>query len=209
VPSFVCEYEIEKTLDKRDFFIPEKAGIIYIAGNFLKGIGFETMFEVVSSIQDTYFFIAGSGNEEEYIKECASRVNMKARSRFIPEIEKSLSALNLSDFAILTFDDVELQKNILEAWFAKKIVLTVENKTSSEFIKDGVNGFVVPKGDTYLLRQKIKEILNLSPERKQEIIDNAYNLAREFRGSEVILNYVKVFEELISKYKSRKNLLNS
>ena len=209
VPSFVCEYDVGKTLDKRDFFIPEKAGIIYIAGNFLKGIGFEPTFEVVSSIQDTYFFIAGSGNEEEYIKECASRVNMKARSRFIPEIEKSLSALNLSDFAILTFDDVELQKNILEAWFAKKIVLTVENETSFEFIKDGVNGFVVPKGDTYLFRQKIKEILNLSPEKKQEIIDNAYNIAMEFVASNVILNYVKVFDELIAKYKSRKNLLNS
>ncbi|MBD5405444.1 glycosyltransferase [bacterium] len=208
VPSFVCEYS-GKPLDKRDFYMPEKSRIIYIAGNFLKNIGWEAMFEVVSSIQNTYFFIAGSGNEEEYIKDYASRVNMKARSRFIPDIDKSLSALQLSDFAILTFDDVELQKNILEAWLSKKLVLTVKTDISSEFIKDGVNGFVVPKNDTYFLRKKLKEIMEMPEEERAKIINNAFETAKNFVEAEVALNYIKVFEELILKYKSRKNLFNN
>lgn len=209
VPSFVQEYDETKPLDKRDFYIPEKSRIIYIAGSFIKNIGYETLFEVASSIQDTYFFIAGSGKDEEYIKECASRVNMKARSRFIPEIERSFPALALSDFAILTFDDVELQKNILEAWLSKKLVLTLKNEISAEFIRDGENGFVVPKNDTYLLRKKLKDIMNMSDSEKQRIIDNAFESAQDLVSSKVIKNYIKVFEELISKYNSRKNLFNS
>lgn len=209
VPSFVYEYKDVKPLDRRDFYMPEKAKIIYIAGNFLKGIGFENMFEVVSSIQNTYFFIVGSGRDGEYIKDYASRVNMKARSRFIEEIEKSLVALQLADFAILTFDDLELQKNILEAWLSKKLVLTLKNDISSEFVKDGVNGFVVPKNDTYFLRKKLKEVMELSEEDKNRIVNNAYENAKDFVDSKIILNYIKVFEDLISKYNSRKNLFNN
>ena len=115
----------------------------------------------------------------------------------------------MSDFAILTFDDVELQKNILEAWLSKKLVLTLKNEISAEFIRDGENGFVVPKNDTYLLRKKLKDIMNMSDSEKQRIIDKAFESAQDLVSSKVIKNYIKVFEELISKYNSRKNLFNS
>ena len=209
VPSFIYEYKEVKPLDKRDFYMPEKSKIIYIAGNFLKNIGYENMFEVVSSIQNTYFFISGFGNDEEYIKDYASRVNMKARSRFIGDVEKSMSALNLSDFAILTFDDVELQKNILEAWATKKLVLTIKTDVSSEFIKDGVNGFVVPKNDTYFLRKKLKEIMEMSDAEREKITNKAFDMVADFSADIVVDNYIKIFENLISKYRARKNLLNN
>ncbi len=209
VPSFVYQYKNASSFDRRDFYMPEKSKIIYIAGNFLKNIGYENMFEVVSSVQNTYFFIYGSGRDEEYVKDYASRVNMKARSRFISDVDKSFPALQLSDFAILTFDDVELQKNILEAWMGKKLVLTVKTDISAEFITDGENGFVVPKNDTYFLRKKLKEIMEMSEEDRSKIVNNAFETARDFSSDIVIENYIKIFENLISKYKSRKNLFNN
>ena len=88
-------------------------------------------------------------------------------------------------------------------------MLTLKNEISAEFIRDGENGFVVPKNDTYLLRKKLKDIMNMSDSEKQRIIDNAFESAQDLVSSKVIKNYIKVFEELISKYNSRKNLFNS
>ncbi len=209
LPPIIYEYVNVKPFSKRDFFIPEKSKIIYIAGTFKKNIGFENMFEVVSSIQDRYFFIAGFGKDEEHIYDYASRVNMKARSRFIHDIDKSFEALKLSDLAILTFDDIELHKNILQAWLAKKIVITLHNSIALEFIKDGVNGFIVPRNDTYLFRKKLKEVLNLTEEEKNKIIENAYNQAQNFLVSSLINQYIKTFDLLIDQYHSRKNLLHN
>ncbi|MDR2099178.1 MAG: glycosyltransferase, partial [Rickettsiales bacterium] len=159
LPAFVKEYKNMPTLSKRDFFVPEKAKIIYSAATFARGIGYETMFDSIGSVQDVYFIIAGAGAAEEYVKDYASRVNVKSRSRFVPEIEKTQSAAAIADFALLPFDEPELAKNILEAMLAGKPVLAADNATAREFIADEKTGFLVPPRDAYLLRRRIREVI--------------------------------------------------
>ncbi|MDR1476838.1 MAG: glycosyltransferase [Rickettsiales bacterium] len=208
LPSFVYEYKNMPPVLKRDFFIPEKAKIIYISGNFSRGIGYETLFDAIPSLVDVYFFIAGAGRDEEYIKDCASRANVKSRSRFIPEIERTQAALSLSDFALLPFDSSETAKDILEAQAAGKVVLTLRTDSAKEFVSEGKTGFTVPKGDSYLLRRRIKEIISMDADEKRKIAEAALESASQYRAAKVVPGYVSAFEELVAKYRSRKNLLH-
>jgi glycosyltransferase involved in cell wall biosynthesis len=207
LPSFVYEYKNMPPVLKKDFFIPEKAKIIYVSGNFVRGIGYETLFDAIPSLVDVYFLIAGAGRDEEYIKDCASRVNVKSRSRFVPEIERTQSALALSDFALLPFDSSETAKDILEAQAAGKVVLALKTDAAKEFISEGRTGFTVPKGDAYLLRRKIKEIIAMDADAKKKIADAALESAAQYRADKVVPGYVSMFGELVAKYRSRKNLL--
>ncbi len=209
LPSFVQEYQNTSEITKKEYFLPEKAKIVYLGGTFKKNIGYERAFDALAVVNETYFFIAGSGPDEEYIKDCALKVNLKARSRFIPEPEKSLRALALAEFAFLPFDDAELSKYLMEAMFAKKMVVCVKNSFSEDFIVDGKTGFFVPKNDMYLIKKKLKEILSLSEEEKQVIVNNAFDMVKNYTSSMVIPGYIQMFEELVKKYKSRKNLLNN
>ena len=209
LPPFMYLYDNNVPVDKKTYFIPEKAKIIYIAGTFLKNIGFERAFDSIGIISDTYFFIVGSGPEEEYVKDYASRVNIKARSRFIPEIEKSFVSSSVAEFAFLPFDDSELSKYILESLMQKKLVVTVKNSQSEEFIVDGKTGFFVSKNDNYLIKKKLKEIMALSDEEKQKITDAGFEVAKNYMHKKIITGYLQTFEELIKKYNSRKNLLNN
>ena len=195
-------YDNNVPVDKKSYFIPEKAKIVYIAGTFLKDIGFERAFDSVGVVSDTYFFIVGSGPDEEYVKDYASRVNIKARSRFIPEIEKSFVSSSVAEFAFLPFDD-------LETMMQKKLVVTVKNSQSEEFIVDGKTGFFVPKNDNYLIKKKLKEVVALSEEEKQKIVDAGFDVAKNYMHKKIIGGYLQIFEELIKKYNSRKNLLNN
>ncbi len=209
LPPFMYLYDNNVPVEKKNYFIPEKAKIIYIAGTFLKNIGFERAFDTIGIVSDTYFFIIGDGPDEEYIKDYASRVNIKARSRFIPEIEKSFVSSSVAEFAYLPFDDAELSKYILETMMQKKLVVTVKNSQSEELIVDGKTGFFVSKNDTYLIKKKLKEIISLSDEEKQKIVDAGFEVAKHYMHKQVILGYIQMFEELIKKYNSRKNLLNN
>ena len=209
LPPFIYEYKKVPTLNKKDYFIPEKAKIIYIAGTLIKNIGYERAFEALSIISDTYFFVIGNGPDEEYVKDQALKVNLKARSRFIPEIEKSFNALDLVEFSFLPFEDPELPKYILESMIQKKIVITIKTPQSEEFITEGKTGFFIPKQDMYLIKKKIKEVMNLPENEKQNIINNAYEQAKEYTSSKKIKGYVQMFDELIKKYNERKNLLNN
>ncbi|MBR1544798.1 MAG: glycosyltransferase [Alphaproteobacteria bacterium] len=209
LPPFMYMYDNNVPVEKRNYFIPEKAKIIYIAGTFLKNIGFERAFDSIGIVSDTYFFIVGSGPDEEYVKDYASKVNIKARSRFISEIEKSFISASVAEFAFLPFDDTELSKYILEAMMQKKLVITVKNSQSEEFVSDGKTGFFVSKNDNYLIKKKLKEIMNLSPEEKQKIADAGFEVAKNYLHTKIITGYIQTFKELIKKYNSRKNLLNN
>ncbi len=209
LPPFMYLYDNNIPVDKRSYFIPEKAKIVYIAGTFLKNVGFERAFDSVGVVSDTYFFIVGSGPDEEYVKDYASRVNIKARSRFIPEIEKSFVSSSVAEFAFLPFDDSELSKYILETMMQKKLVVTVENSQSKEFIVEGKTGFFVPKNDNYLIKKRLKEIIALPEEEKQKIVEAGFEVAKHYMHKKIISGYIQMFEELIKKYNSRKNLLNN
>ena len=115
----------------------------------------------------------------------------------------------MAEFAFLPFDDAELSKYLMEAMFAKKMVVCVKNSFSEDFIVDGKTGFFVPKNDMYLIKKKLKEILSLSEEEKQVIVNNAFDMVKNYTSSMVIPGYIQMFEELVKKYKSRKNLLNN
>ena len=208
LPGFVYRYKDMPPVTRKDFFIPEKARIIYISGNFERGIGWEMLFDAMPSMFDTYFLIAGSGQHEEYVKDYASRVNIKARSRFVPEIERTLLALEISDMALLPFDSPGIAKDILEAQMAKKPVVTIATAVSREFIDDGENGFMVPKGDAYLLRQKIKDVLTMDASEKTKIVDRAYEQVKVRTAEDAASGYVRMFEELVNKYRARRNLLH-
>lgn len=209
LPSFVYEYPNIPDIVKKDYFIPEKSDVVYVGGTFLKNIGFEWAFDALSIIQNTYFFIAGSGPDDEYVKDCALRVNLKARSRFIPEIEKSMKALADVKFAFLPFDDPELSKYILEAMLQKKLVVTVKNSQSEEFILDGKTGFFVPRTDMYLIKKKLKEVIALSDKEREKIVNDAFEYAQKYIAPVIIPAYLQMFEELVRRYNSRKNLLNN
>lgn len=209
LPPFVYEYKNSKPVSKRDFFIPEKANAIYLASVFKRDVGFENAFDALAVANDKYFFIAGNGPDREYVEDLALRANVKSRSRFIPEIERSAIVYPMVDFAFLPFEDSENAKYILEAMLHNRFIVAVKNSVSEEFIVEGKTGFFVPKRDMYLIKKKLKEIMALGDDEKRKVTENAFLIAQNYVAKKIVPGYIQMFEELIRKYNSRRNLLNN
>ena len=198
----------KRPLGRRDFFIPEKAKVVFVGSSFRREIGFENAFEVLGSVSERYFFIAGSGPDKEYVEDLALRYNVKARSRFVADASLEMDVLAMSEVAFLPFRDAQVHKYILEAMISKVPVVTVKNSVTEEFIRDGKTGFFVPVRDMYLIKKKFKEVLSLSDEERQKVVDAGYEVAKEYLASQVIGAYIQIFRELLRRYSSRRNLLN-
>ena len=86
---------------KKDRRLPEKSDVVYVGGTFLKNIGFEWAFDALSIIQNTYFFIAGSGPDDEYVKDFKKYDVLTIYSSDGEELEeftnKSINLLNHED----------------------------------------------------------------------------------------------------------------
>ena len=84
--------------------------------------------------------------------------------------------------------------------YLKRIISTGEQLSSKVF---------VPKNDSYLIKKKLKEIINMPDEEKKKITDEAFEFAKNYMHKKIIIGYLQMFNELIKKYNSRKNLLNN
>ena len=152
--------------------------------------------------------MAGNGPEREYVEDLALRNNVKARSRFILDTQKNVEALAMVDVAFLPYNEAQSHKYILEAMMAGVPVVTVKTSVTEEFIRDGVNGFFVPRRDMYLIKKKFREILNMPDEERRKVAEAGQNVAKDYEKDNVIGAYIQMFNELVNRYNSRRNLLD-
>ncbi|MDR3126677.1 MAG: glycosyltransferase [Rickettsiales bacterium] len=204
LPPFAHEYRGAPEVTKRNLFIPEKSRVAYIAGTFLKGIGFEQALEAVASVPNIYFAISGGGRDEEAITDYMARVNVRSRARISREPERALGLLKISDIALLPMAESPVVKNMIEAARARRPIITTANPYSADFA-DGTNSISVPFGDANLLRQAMKRALEADD--LDAMITRAGKTAGQFEEQGAVSGFLSNLALLIDKYRTRRNLM--
>jgi len=187
LPPFCAEGKGRVTL--KELFIPERAAIVFAAGLFAKGAGWEDLFDAFATLRETYFLIQGQG-DLALAHELSSRAGVKSRCRFVLEIDKTLSLMKLADFAVLTAQNPEFAKFALFAARAGIPVLATEGRKAEEFIEDDKSGFLAPKNDIYLLKKKLHEIEIMDEMERARIalvLNEATRMSTAARAVECIL----------------------
>ncbi len=85
---------------------------------------------------------------------------------------------------------------VVQAMATGRIVVSTSAGGIPEYLKDGENGFLVDIGDHEGMARKIQEALNLSSDKKKEIIENAINTAKRYSIENTISKYIELFKEL-------------
>ncbi len=85
---------------------------------------------------------------------------------------------------------------VVQAMATGKIVVSTAAGGIPEYLKDGINGFIVDIGDYEGMARKIQEALSLSPEKRKEIVENAINTAKRYSIENTVNKYIELFKEL-------------
>ena len=187
LPPFFSNYK--GRVERASLFIPERAPIVFAAGLFEKGAGFESLFESFATLRETYFLIQGQG-DLEFVQTLSSKAGVKSRCRFVTGIDKTMALMRLADFAVLLPANPEFAKFLLAAARAGRPVLAAEGREAEEFIEDGKSGFLVQKNDIYLVKKKLREIEKMDGwerERIAAVLDEATGTCDASRAVECIL----------------------
>jgi glycosyltransferase involved in cell wall biosynthesis len=159
----------------------DKIEIIYV-GRLIKEKGVQNILYALEGIEiDYHLKIVGDGpfrgelvkiTEEHNLKDvefCGSRGD-------VPEL------LNSSEIFIHMPNWEEgFGITVVEAMAAGKICIVANSGAMPEIITDGVNGFIVEKGNILALKEKIQEVSkDINSEYMQQIRENAVKRARDF-----------------------------
>ena len=96
---------------------------------------------------------------------------------------------------------------LLEAMAMKKVIIATDVGGISEVIKDEDTGFLIKKGDSISLAQRIIQVLRNLKEYKQTIGVNAYNLVlNDYNINDYVSELSSIYMKL---FKSKKNKLTT
>jgi glycosyltransferase involved in cell wall biosynthesis len=156
--------------EKSDLFrktlnIPSGSEVIVSTRNLEKIYDVETLVRAIPKVirnkANVHFFIIGEGTQKSYLQELAQNLDVQKHVTFlgkIPNTEVGRFLAN-SDVYVSTSLSDSTSVSLLEAMASQLPVVVTDIEGNREWVKDNVNGFVVPKSDPDLLAEKIKLLI--------------------------------------------------
>jgi glycosyltransferase involved in cell wall biosynthesis len=85
---------------------------------------------------------------------------------------------------------------LLQAMACGKVVVSTDAGGIPEYLKDSINGFMVPVGDSKALRSAIRRAVELPDTERRKIITEAIETAKEYSIDRTVDRYIELIEEL-------------
>jgi glycosyltransferase involved in cell wall biosynthesis len=85
---------------------------------------------------------------------------------------------------------------LLQAMASGLVCISTNVGGISEYMKDGINGFLIPPKDINAMAKAMEKVLNLDSNVREHIIQNAIATSKEYSIENMLSKYVKLLEEL-------------
>lgn len=154
--------------------------------------------EIESHRNDIVFLLIGDGPQKDYYENYCNENGIKVR--FLGHRTDVESLVRISNICVLCSKHEEgVSNSILEAMADGKPVVATESGGTSEIITNGLNGYIVPKGD-FKGMSKIIEALIDDRELYSKISKEAIkSVHQKFLLSIMIDEYVALYNEILNK----------
>jgi glycosyltransferase involved in cell wall biosynthesis len=128
------------------------------AGRLTAQKSLERALEAVAGADGVHLVVAGEGPDRAQLEERARELGIADRVRFLgaQPRERIVELFRASDAAILSSSWENFPHTVVEALATGTPVLAMEAGGVAEVVRDGVNGLLVPAGDTAALGEAVR-----------------------------------------------------
>ena len=146
--------------------IPPHSSIILSTRNLEPVYNVETLIQAIPHIikfkPNVHFLIIGDGTQKKNLQEIAKHLMTEKHVTFIGKVphEKVAEFLANSDIYVSTALSDSTSVSLLEAMASQLPVIVTDLEGNKEWIKNKVNGFIIPRADPKTLAEKILQLLN-------------------------------------------------
>jgi len=179
-----------------------KIKIIFLS-RFLKTKGVYDIIEaipmVVKECPLTIFVFAGSGKEEDNLRNISKSKKLTRYIEFLGYVkgDKKVRALISSDIFVLPTYSEGFPYVLAEAMAAGLPIITCDEGAISEYVQDGVNGFIIPSKRPDVLAKKIVLLIKNMDLRTRMGRLNRKIAVRKLDTNLVVDQYKNIYDELL------------
>jgi len=188
---------------KRKFGISLDDKVVCLIGRFSKVKGHDLLIKAASLLKERnvkpIFILAGSG-DESWIRAMIEEYELQ--DQFISTgFLDSRDVLWASDILVLPSRKEGFPLVVVEAMLCGVPTIRTPAAGAYDQIEDGINGYIIPFEDEKSLADRIQLLIE-DDELRRKISKKAFEKAKQvFTLREMVSNYIKVYEDVLSKKK--------
>ncbi len=201
IPKPVSEKKL--SLLKKSLGIPEDGFCFLTAGRFVEVKGHSELLSGFAKLPATinnrtlYLIMLGNGPLEQKLKELARQLNIESRIIWPGWQTNPEPFFQLADLIVFTSRERETLGNvILEAWAAKKPVLTTKFRGALEITEHGLNAWQAECESPSSIAEGMEQLIK-DKKLMEQIAENGHKkVLTHFSKEKIINRYLEVYEKL-------------
>lgn len=199
--NLISQDDLYSEIDlRKELNIHSDAVIIASTGRIIREKGYGDLWDIIQmmSISDeVHFLIAGDGNYLHEFREEVCKKGFEDRVHLLGYIENVEPVLNAADIFIMCTHHETFCISILEACEHHLPIVASDVGGIPEIVEHGVNGYLVPVGDTMGFVKSLSELIS-SKEIRQGMGLASYQKANSTFNADNILNKLDfIYSDLI------------
>lgn len=196
IPNFADEREVDP-LPRNSFDTPTDRPLILAAGRLHVNKGFDVLLHSLTEIPDAILWLAGSGPEEQSLKQLCSQLGLDERVRFLGWRTDVTALMRTADLFVCPSRHEGLGSIVVESWAHRCPIVATRSQGPGELISDGVSGLLTPIDDAPALTQAIRSVLDSEELRNKLVAGAAEVYADGYSKQHIIGAYENLYQELM------------
>jgi 1,2-diacylglycerol 3-alpha-glucosyltransferase len=206
-------HPIDKKVAREKLNLPIDAYILLFVGRLGKEKNIEFLLKVMNKLKNypkIYLLIVGDNPDKRVtnnLKEEAKKLNIEDRVIFTGYLDyhKVIEAYYSSDIFVFSSLTETQGLVVLEALTAGLPVIALEDEAIADFVKDEINGFLIPfktsniEESIILFSNKVIELLE-NHDLYKKLSENAINSAQNFSVQKINKRLLDLYNNLIKEY---------
>jgi glycosyltransferase involved in cell wall biosynthesis len=158
---------------------------------------------VIDECPNTFFLIVGEGTLRHHLEELACKLGVAENVRFVGSVSNMEipKFLGVSDIYVSASLSDARSVSLLEAMAYGLPVVVTDLEGNRECVKEGVNGFLFPKGDFKALAEKIIYLLRDEDTRRRFGVISRKYVEKEGSYEKEMRKMEKLYKELVEAYR--------
>lgn len=172
IPNFADEREVAP-VPKTSFDTPPGVPLLLAAGRLHRNKGFDVLLRALQGIDGAYLWLAGSGPEDEPLRQLAQDLGVRDRIRFLGWRGDVTALMRSADIFVCPSRHEGLGSIVMESWAHRCPIIATDSQGPGELIEHGETGLVTPVDDAQALGDSIGQLI-ASGKLQAQLADKAF-----------------------------------
>ena len=185
---------------KKPYEVDQEINLVFI-GRLIKRKRVDLLIEVFADIylnKDINLFIAGTGPEEELLRDIAESAEIQNQATFMGEIKSQevSKLLESTHIFILPSESEGMSNALLEAMSYSNVVIARNIEANQEIISDEMNGFLFENKDD--LKDILLKLINSESLLNKVSVRGYQTIEESFSFEKVSKQYIDLYKEILN-----------